>query len=80
MGCAQHDQAAVMIPDEYPSSHPETKASNSSLKPANDNGDATVASIDPRILSIARAIGQQIAREQIDSQKAVNDNRPEDEG
>ena len=35
--------------------------------------------IDPRILVIARAIGRQIAREQLDRAHAANDNRPEDE-
>jgi hypothetical protein len=69
-----------MIPDEYPPTLSETEASDSSLEAGNDNGDATAGgSIDPRILTIARAIGQQIAREQLDSLQAANDNKPGDE-
>jgi hypothetical protein len=68
-----------MIPDESPPSRSEIEAQSLILKPANDNGSATAASIDPRILTIARAIGRQIAREQLDNPQAANDNSPEDE-
>jgi hypothetical protein len=40
-----------------------------------DNG-AQDAPIDPRILSIARALGRQIAREYLKSLRAANDNDP----
>ena len=78
-GRARHDQAAAMIPDECPPHRPETGKSEPLPGPANDNGSATAASIDPRILIIARAIGRQIAQEQLDNLQAVNDNRPEDD-
>jgi len=41
--------------------------------PANDNGGNAAQPVDPRILTIARAIGRLIAREQFE---AANDNRP----
>ena len=68
-----------MIPDDTPPHRPETEAPSPLLKPANDNGSAAAASIDPRILIIARAIGRQIAREQLDNLRGANDNGPEDE-
>jgi hypothetical protein len=40
---------------------------------------AAAAAIDPRILIIARAIGRQIARDQLDTLREANDNRPNDE-
>jgi hypothetical protein len=49
------------------------------LKPANVNHDAMPGRIDSRILVIARAIGQLIAREQLDSLRAANDNKRGDE-
>ena len=70
--------AAVMMPDDSPSPCPETEIPSSRPRPANDSGDAT-AYIDPRILIIARTIGRQIAREQLDNLQAANDNRYEDE-
>ena len=68
-----------MIPDESPPPRPETEALGPCVKPANDNGGATAAAIDPRILIIARAIGRQIARDQLDTLREANDNRPNDE-
>jgi hypothetical protein len=44
-------------------------------QPANDNG-GVAAALDPRILTIARAIGRLMARERF---AAVNDNRPPQE-
>jgi hypothetical protein len=41
--------------------------------PANDNGDRD-AVLDPRIISIARAIGSWMARERAQAPSAVNDN------
>jgi hypothetical protein len=66
-----------MIPEESPT--PETEPSSHRPEPANDNGGAAAVAIDPRILIIARAIGRQIAREQLDTLPAANDNRPDDE-
>jgi hypothetical protein len=68
-----------MIPDESPPPRPETDAASPLLKPANDNAWAAAARIDPRILVIARAIGRQIARDQLDTLPAANDNRPDDQ-
>ena len=42
---------------------------------ANDNR-ASAAQIDARILTIARALGRQIAREQLKRIRAANDNSP----
>ena len=44
---------------------------------ANDNNGAPAAAIDPHILTIASALGRQIAREELKSRKAANDNNPE---
>jgi hypothetical protein len=68
-----------MIPDERPPHRSETEAPSPLLKPANDNGGAAAAPIDPRILIIARAIGRQIARQRLDTLPMANDNRPDDE-
>jgi hypothetical protein len=48
-------------------------ASDAQRAAANDNGGNAAEPIDPRILTIARAIGRLIAREQF---KAANDNSP----
>lgn len=45
------------------------------LRPANDNGSRSGEALDPRILRIAEAIGQQLARERI-KPTAANDNQP----
>lgn len=68
-----------MISDECPPDHTETEGSDPLPRPVNDNGSATGGSIDPRILVIARAIGRQIAQEQLANLQAANDTRPEDE-
>ena len=45
---------------------------------ANDNKGASAALVDARILTIARALGRAIAREQLRRMRAANDNdRPE---
>jgi hypothetical protein len=44
------------------------------LKPANDNGRPASGPIDPRILLIARAIGRQIAREEMVALYAADNN------
>ena len=68
-----------MISDESPPHRSQTEAPSPLLKAANDNGGAAVAPIDPRILIIARAIGRQIAREQLDELHAANDDTPNGE-
>jgi hypothetical protein len=46
---------------------------------ANDNGDGnTWTRIDAAVLRIARLIGRQMAREEIERLSAANDNRPPD--
>ena len=67
-----------MIPDESAPPDPEADARHPILRSANDGGTAA-APIDARLLIIARAIGRQIAREQLDRLHAPNDNRSEDE-
>lgn len=76
LSCALPHKAVAMIPDESPPPRAEGKMRNPLLKPANAKHDAMEGGIDPRILIIARAIGQQIAREQHDSLQAANDNKP----
>jgi hypothetical protein len=72
-------RTAAMIADESPPSRSDIEAQSPLLKPANDNGGAAATPIDPRILIIARAIGRQIAREQLDELPAANDNRRDDQ-
>ena len=62
-----------MIADETPAL-PDDDPSESQIKAANDNGTETASVLDPRILAIARAIGRQIAREQMRLLQAHNDN------
>jgi len=69
-----HDQAAAMIPDECPPAHQESEASIPSLQPANDNGSDAAVPVDPRILTIARAIGRSIARQQLKALQVANEN------
>jgi hypothetical protein len=47
------------------------------LQAANDNNGAPAKPIDARILTIARALGRQIAREQLKRMRAANDNDPD---
>ena len=63
-----------MIPDEYHPPRAESEASSPPLKPANDNGAESAVPVDPRILTIARAIGRYIARQQLKASKAANGN------
>ncbi len=62
-----------MIADETPAL-PDDDLPEPPIKAANDNGNETASAHDPRILAIARAIGRQIAREQMQMQQAHNDN------
>lgn len=56
----------------------EDRAADDTPPPAandNSNGDARVR-IDAAVLTIARLIGRQMAREAFERLKAANDNRP----
>ncbi len=65
-----------MIEDEKSTEDPESLPLPS-LTAANDNGHGARGNIDTRILLIARALGRQIAREQLDRLEAANDNTPQ---
>jgi hypothetical protein len=52
------------------------KDPNARPQDASKDDGAQDAPIDPRILSIARALGRQIAREYLKSLRAANDNDP----
>jgi len=49
------------------------------FRAANDTGEAAHVRVHRQILIIARAIGKQMAREQLTSPEPANDNMPEDE-
>ena len=58
---------------------PHSCSDDQQLRAVNDNGTDARATIDPRLLTIARAIGKQMAREQLTLAEPANDNDPEDE-
>ena len=63
-------QGAAMIQDE--------DSAEGVMPAANDNGDGMrAARIDKAVLRIARLIGRQMAREQLEHPCPANDNRPE---
>ncbi|MDX2289115.1 MAG: hypothetical protein NW217_09885 [Hyphomicrobiaceae bacterium] len=64
-----------MIADETPP-HPQDDPAEPQLAAANDNGERKT-SIDAQLLAVARAIGRQIACEELASLSAANDNHPE---
>ena len=64
-----------MIPDECPPPRHENEPSGPPLQPANDNGAKAAVPIDPRILTIARAIGGSIARQQLKALQVANENK-----
>ena len=68
-----------MIEDEINPDSPDAVPVSRPSRPANDNGPDVKPVIDRRILSVARAIGRQIAREQLDQLEAANDNAPDNE-
>ena len=70
---------ANMPEDETDSANPVAVPASQPLAAANDNGGDAKPTVDPRILVIARAIGRQIAREQLHQLQAANDNTPRDE-
>ena len=67
-----------MIADETPF-HSDNEPTGDLIPAANDNAAARTTGMDPRILAIARAIGRQIAREQMRLLQAHNDNDRKDE-
>ena len=70
---------ANMPEDETDSANPVAVPASQPLAAANDNGADAKPTVDPRILVVARAIGRQIAREQLHQLQAANDNTPRDE-
>ena len=68
----------AMIDDEKTTEDPDGLP-RARLFAANDNGQVPRESIDTRIFLIARALGRQIAREQLENAEAANDNSPTDE-
>ncbi len=49
------------------------------LRAANDSGETATIRVHNQILTIARAIGRQMAREHLKSLLPANDNDPEDQ-
>ena len=76
---AWREQAAALIPDDIPARGAKPEAASAELKVGNDDGGVGAIWIDARILVIARAVGRQIAREQLHSCQVANDNDPEHE-
>ena len=68
-----------MTEDETDSANPAAAPASQPLPAANDNGTDARPTVDPRILVVARAIGRQIAREQLKQMQAANDNTPRDD-
>ncbi|MBX9845642.1 MAG: hypothetical protein K2Z80_27940 [Xanthobacteraceae bacterium] len=68
-----------MPEDETDSANPVAVPASQPLAAANENGVDAKPTVDPRILVVARAIGRQIAREQLHQLEAANDNTPRDE-
>ena len=64
---------------DQPDSRSSNPRSDFELRAVNDNGDSQQTTIDPRLLTVARAIGTQMARQHMDSLKPANHNEPEDE-
>ena len=67
-----------MMADPTPSGSDEP-TSICELRAANDTGEAATVRVDRQILTIARAIGRQMAREHLKSLLPANDNDPEDQ-
>lgn len=67
-----------MIPDDIPARAAKPETANAELKVGTDDGSVGAISIDPRILVVARAVGRQLAREQLGKRQAANDNTSED--
>lgn len=70
------DRAADDISPPATNDLPSPKRSSGFAQAGNDNGGDTSVRIDAAVLTIARLIGQQIAREAFERLKATNDNVP----
>lgn len=68
-----------MPEDETDPANPVAVPASQPLAAANDNGAEAKPTVDPRILVVARAIGRQIARDQIEEMQAANDNTSRDD-
>ena len=68
-----------MPEDETDAANPVATPESQPLRVANDNGTDPRPTVDARILVVARALGRQIAREQIEEMEAANDNTPRDD-
>ena len=65
-----------MIADPTPNGCDEP-SSHCELRVANDTGETATVTVHSQILTIARAIGRQMAREHLKSLLPANDNDPE---
>ena len=63
---------------DQPDSRSSNQRSDCELRAVNDSGDSQQTTIDPRLLTVARAIGKQMAREHFNALKPANDNEAED--
>ena len=68
-----------MTEDETDAANSNSAPASQPLPAANDNGADERPTVDPRILVVARAIGRQIAREQLNQMETANDNTPRDD-
>jgi hypothetical protein len=69
----------IMIEEESNTANPAALPASHPLAGANDDRTNARSTMDPRILVIARAIGRQIAHEQIQQHQSANDNMPRDD-
>ncbi len=63
---------------DKPHSCSDDQHSDCAFRAVNDNGTGAPAALDPRLLTVARAIGKQMAREQLHLAEPANDNDSED--
>lgn len=68
-----------MTNNDTDSADPPAAPASQRLPAANDDGSDAKPTVDPRILVVARAIGRQIARDQIEEMQAANDNTSRDD-
>lgn len=68
---------SAMIADETPPRNDDAPP-RLVLEVANDDTGATAIEVDPRVLAVARAIGRQIALEDLKALRAANDNKQDE--
>ena len=68
-----------MTEDETEPANPVAVPASQPLAAANDDGTDERPTVDLRIRVVARAIGRQIAREQLNQMETANDNTPRDD-